>query len=108
MTLVCHHPELASNRFKYFTITPTWRENGAVIDILDGSIYTADPVDLTRTFLNITITVDHFRDKSFKYSCLLQLAENGLPTGELETSGEVTVDPVGQWVHCVCTLTIVY
>ena len=98
MTLVCHHPEVVSNRPKYFTTTPTWRENGAVIDIVDGTIYTADPVDLTRTFLNITITVDHFRNKSFNYSCLLQLAENGLPTGEVETSEEITVDPVGEFV----------
>ena len=51
------------------------------------------------TTLNISITVDHFRNKSFNYSCLLVLAENGLPTGEVETSGEVTIDPVGEWVY---------
>ena len=97
MILVCHHPDLASNRSKYFITTPTWSENGAVIDIANGSIYTDETVsDLTRTFLTITITVDHFRNKSFKYSSLLQLAENGLPTTEVETSGEVTIDPVGE------------
>ena len=96
VTLMCHHPELASNRPKYFITTPTWRENGTVIDIADGTIYTADPVDLTCTLLNINITVDHFRNKFFKYSCELLLAdENGLPY-EVETSREVTVDPVGE------------
>ena len=94
---MCHHPELASNRSRYFSTGPAWKEDGAFIDILDGTIYTEDPVDLAQTFLNITITVDHFRNKSFKYSCVLVLAgENRLPTGEVETSGEVTVDPVGE------------
>ena len=97
VTVVCHHPEVVSNRPKYFTTTPSWRENGAVINIVDGTIYTADPVDLTCTFLNITITVDHFRNKSFNYSCLLVLAENGQPSGS-QTSDEVTVDPVGELV----------
>ena len=96
VTLVCHHPELATNRSKYFTTTPTWRENGAVIDILDGTIYTADPIDLTHTTLTINITVDHFRNKSFKYFCVLILAgEDGDASGS-EKSEEVTVDPVGE------------
>ena len=96
MTLVCHHPELASNRGQYFRSTPVWRENGVEI-IAPATIYTTETVaDLTRSFLNITIAVDHFRNKSFIYSCLLILAENGRPTGELETSENVTLDPVGE------------
>ena len=55
--------------------------------------------DLTHTTLPINITVEHFRNKSFKYSCVLVLAENGLPSGEVETSENVTVDPVGEWVY---------
>ena len=56
--------------------------------------------DLTSTTLTINITVDHFRNKSFNYSCLLALAENGLPTGEVETSENVTLDPVGECMLC--------
>ena len=99
MTLVCHHPEVVTNRSRYFSATPTWTEDGVVIDIADGTIYTTETVvDFTHTFLNITITVNHFRNKSFKYSCELLLADdNGRPTSEVETSGVVTVDPVGEW-----------
>ena len=94
---MCHHPEVVSNPGRYFTLTPTWRENGTSITIADGTIYTTETVaDLTQTFLNISITVNHYRKKSLNYSCVLVLAENGLPTGEVETSGEVTVDPVGE------------
>ena len=82
-----------------------------VIAIVDGTIYTTEIVaDLTHTLLNITITVDHFRNKSFKYSCELVLAdENGRPSGEVETSGEITVDPVGELVvHAnVYTCTVI-
>ena len=98
MTLVCHHPEVVTDRSRYFSPIPTWTEDGVVIVPADDTIYTTETVaDLTHTFLNITITVDHFRDTSFKYSCELILAdENGRPTSEVETSGEVTVDPVGE------------
>ena len=98
MTLVCHHPEVVSNRSRYFSPIPTWTEDGVVIIIADGTIYTTETVaDLTCTLLIINITVDHFRDKSFEYSCELILAdENGRPTSEVETSGVVTVDPVGE------------
>ena len=100
MTLVCHHPEVASNRSRYFSTGPAWREDGIGITPSTG-IYSAADIseDHTHTTLNITITVDHFRNKSFNYSCLLALAENGVPTGEVETSEEVTVDPVGEWVY---------
>ena len=103
VTLVCHHPELASNRSKYFGTAPAWRENGVVI-IPSTDIYLHDDTseDLTHTTLNITITVDHFRNKSFNYSCLLVLDENGLPSGA-ETSPEVTVDPVGECMDSICT-----
>ena len=97
MTLVCHHPEVVSDRSKYLTTTPIWRENGAVIDILDGTIYTVDPIDLTCTFLTINITVDYFRNKSFNYSCLLVLAgKTILQPGGVETSNKITVNPVGE------------
>ena len=75
--------------------------------------------DSTSTTLNITITVDHFRNRSFYYSCLLVLAgPNGLPSGEFETSANATIDPLGEWVlleivclhistkGCSCALTI--
>ena len=99
VTLVCHHPEVAGNPGRYFTTTPIWRENGVGITPSTG-IYLHDDTseDLINTTLTITITVDHFRNKSFNYSCILALAENGIPTGEVETSGEITVDPVGEWV----------
>ena len=55
--------------------------------------------DLMSTTLTINITVDHFRNKSLYYSCLLVLAgPNGLPTGEVEPSQNVTIDPIGEWV----------
>ena len=96
VTLVCHHPELASNPGRYFTSTPHWRENGVGITPSTGIYSTADTSeDLTHTTLNITITVDHFRNMSFNYSCLLVLTENGLPSGS-QTSQEVTVDPAGE------------
>ena len=111
MTLVCHHPEVATNRSRYFSPIPTWTEDGVVIAPADGTIYTTETVaDLTHTLLTITITVDHFRNKSFKYSCELLLAdEKGRPFGEVETSGEVTVDPVGELlVHTnVYTCTVI-
>ena len=96
VTLVCHHPEVASNPGRYFLQPVAWEENGLGITPSTG-VYLQDHTseDLTHTTLTITITVDHFRNKSFNYSCLLLLAENGLPTGDVETSGEVTVDPVG-------------
>ena len=102
VTLVCHHPEVASNPGRYFSSGPTWRENGVGITPSTG-IYLQDDTseDLTRTTFTINITVDHFRNKSFNYSCELALAENGLPTGEVETSGEVIVDPVGEWVFVI-------
>ena len=100
MTLVCHHPEVASNPGKYLSNGPLWRESGVGITPSTG-IYLQDDTseDLTHTTLTINITVDHFRNKSFNYSCFLVLAENGLPTGEIETSGVITVDPVGEWVY---------
>ena len=74
MILVCHHPEVVSKPGRYFIVTPVWKEDDRVISIIDGTIYTTETVaDLTRTFLNITITVDHFRNKSFNYSCELLL-----------------------------------
>ena len=97
VTLVCHHPELVSNPGRYFTTIPQWREDGVVITPSTGIYSLADTSeDLTRTTLTINITVDHFRNKSFNYSCLLVLAENELPSGEVETSENVTVDPVGE------------
>ena len=102
MTLVCHHPELASNPGKYYDTEPLWRENNGKISATGGTIYTEDSVSSNQTFLNITIAVDHFRNKSFKYSCELALAdENGRPSGEVETSENITVDPVGECMYQV-------
>ena len=68
-----------------------------------GIYSTADTSeDLMNTTLTISITVDHFRNKSYNYSCELVLTENGLPTGEVEPSDNVTVDPVGEWAVHVC------
>ena len=112
VTLVCHHPELASNPGRYFSTGPQWRENGVWIMPSTGVYFPADTSeDLTRTILTINITVDHFRNKSFNYSCVLALADkDGLPTGEVETSENVTVDPVGEllvytkvYIHTVIT-----
>ena len=101
MTLVCHHPELASNPGRYFSQPTAWEENGVGITPSTGIYLQPDTSeDLTHTTLNITIRVDHFRNKSFHYSCLLVLAENGRPTGEVETSENVTVDPVGECLIC--------
>ena len=108
VTLVCHHPDLASNSGGYITTVPTWRENGVGITPTTG-IYLQDDTseDLTHTTLTINITVDHFRNKSFNYSCFLVLA---MPVGELETSGVVTVDPVGECtVHgCIQLVLIIH
>ena len=100
VTLVCHHPEVVSNRSRYFIVTPTWRENGRGVNLTAGSVFTAATAgDLTHTVLNITVAVKKFRNKSFNYSCVLLPGQNGLPTGEVETSQEVTVDPVGEWIY---------
>ena len=98
MTLVCHHPELATSPGKYHTSTPQWWENGERIKSFVGTVFTADTSpDKTSTNLTIDITVDHFRNKSFYFSCLLVLAgPNNLPTGEVETSGNLTIDPIGE------------
>ena len=100
VTLVCHHPELASNPGKYFSTGPSWREDGVGIRPSTGVYLQTDTsVDLTSTTLTINITVDHFRNKSFNYSCLLVLAENGQPSGsQTRLNLEVTVDPVGEWM----------
>ena len=105
MTLVCHHPELATNTQtqKYHSTAVSWKENGVGLtpshDIY-SQVVTAK--DFMNTTLNITITVDHFRNKSFNYSCSLVLADE---TGEAygsENSGNITVDPLGEQC-CVCT-----
>ena len=97
MTLVCHHPEVATNPKKYFITTPGWNENGEEITPADDTIYSTETVaNLSLTFLRVNITVDHFRNKVFSYSCSLVLAdENGDASGS-ERSGVVTVDPVGE------------
>ena len=107
VTLVCHHPDLASNPGRYITTVPAWREDGVGITPSTG-IYLRDDTseDHTHTTLTINITVDHFRNKSFNYSCFLVLA---VPVGELETSGMVTVDLVGEllvYTH-VYTCTVI-
>ena len=62
-----------------------------------GSVFTAETAqDLMNTTLTINITVDHFRNKSFYYSCFLVLA--GASAVQLETSQNVTIDPIGEWV----------
>ena len=107
MNLVCHHPELASSPGKYFSSDPDWRENRVKITPSTG-IYLQDDTseDLTRTTLTINITVDHFRNKSFNYSCLLVLAVKGQPSGS-QSSDEVTVDPVGELVYmCIYSVFI--
>ena len=100
MTLVCHHPEVVNNSEtrKYVTTVPTFREDGVGITPRDGTPFTVETAaDHTHTNLTINITVDYFRNKSFNYSCILVLADgNGRDTGELESSGNVTVDPVGK------------
>ena len=109
MTVVCHHPETVSNPDKYFTTTPQWRENGVRITPAVDTMFTAETsTDYTLTTLNIKITVDHFRNKSFKYSCYLVLADGyGEPSGTNE-AGYVTVDPVGKYVLVyLCDLTII-
>ena len=104
MTLVCHHPEVASNPEGYSTNGPVWRENGVAIRPTTGIYLQTDTSeDLMNTTLTISITGDHFRNKSFNYSCQLQIAENGIPTSEVKTSPEVTVDPVGELLYlCRC------
>ena len=61
--------------------------------------FTADTsLDYATTTLTINITVDHFRNKSFDYLCILALAmDNGLPSGEVDISGIVTVRPYGEY-----------
>ena len=95
---MCHHPELATDPEKYITAIPQWRENGEKIALFIPSVFTAETaVDLTHTTLTISVTMDYFKSKSFNYSCLLVLAgENELHTGGVESSEEVTVDPVGE------------
>ena len=98
VTLVCHHPEVASNPGGYIGTGPAWKEDGVVIYSF-GGIYLSDVIseDLTSTTLTITITVDHFRNKSFNYSCLL-VSFDGNWSPHVETSQEISVDPVGEWV----------
>ena len=103
VTLVCHHPEVASNPMRFSPAL--WRENG--VGIFFGGVYleTDTSEDLTRTTLTINITVDYFRNTSFNYSCLVYSSDSyWLPTIEVD-SGEVTVDPVGE---CVLVLYSVY
>ena len=102
MTLVCHHPELATNPGKYYSTALVWRENGVGIAVADDTIYSTETIaNLSLTFLRVNITVDHFRNKVFNYSCSLALAdENGDASGS-DRSGEVIVDPVGE-SGCKC------
>ena len=42
VTLVCHHPELASNPGRYLITTPLWRENSVGITPSTGVYLQAD------------------------------------------------------------------
>ena len=98
VTLVCHHPELATNTQtqKYFSTTVSWREDGVVITPSNGIYSKVDTAeDLMNTTLNITITEDHFRNKSFGYSCSLVLADETGEASDSEKSADITVDPIG-------------
>ena len=100
MTLVCHHPEVVTDLEKYLTSAPTWRENSVLITVADDTIYSTETVaNKSLTFLRVNITLDHFRNKSFYYSCYLVLA--GASAGQLETSGNVTIDPIGERVFFI-------
>ena len=97
VTLVCHHPEVATTFGRYLISTPGWREDGVGITPAIGTVFTSETApDLVSTALTINITVDHFRNRSFYYSCFLVLA--GASAGQLETSQNVTIDPIGEWV----------
>ena len=107
VTLVCHHPEVASNPERYFSQPTAWEENGVEITPIPGTMFTDEIAkDRKSSTLNINITVDHFKNKSFNYSCLLVLAKNGLPSSEVERSENVTIDPVGEWVVYVCMYVV--
>ena len=101
MTLVCHHPELVNNTGRYFDTRPSWTENGRVVLIIDGAIYSAETlVNLSLSFLRINITMGHFRNQVFNYSCEFVLADvNGRPTSSVGASRIIIVDPVGE---CGC------
>ena len=88
VTLVCHHPELASNPGRYLSIFPHWRENGVWVSPGPfGEEYLQHNAseDFTHTTLTINITVDHFRNKSFNYSCSL-ISPYNLLSSPVETS----------------------
>ena len=93
VTLVCHHPEVATDPERYFTTVPEWREDGKSIPPLSN---TETSADLTYTTHAINITTKHFKGKSPNYTCFLILDKNGHP-GNIETSENITVDPVGEW-----------
>ena len=108
MSVVCHHPELAVRNHRYSVSTPEWWENGKTIFVASEAEFTADTsADLTTTTLTINITVGHFRNKSFDYLCVLALAmDNGLPSGEVDISGIVTVRPYGEYFSQMYTVCI--
>ena len=98
MTLVCHHPELATNTEtqKYFSTAISWREDGVVITPSNGIYSQVDTAeDLMSSTLSITITGDHFRNKSFGYSCSLVLVDETGEASGSEKSADITVDPIG-------------
>ena len=98
VTLVCHHPELASNFDKYFDTEPGWRENNTKITSTTGIyIHEDTSEDRTHTNLTVNITVKHFKNKSFNYLCLLVLADEDGEASGSEKSGVVTVDPIGKY-----------
>ena len=60
-----------------------------------GTEFTAETAqDSMSTALTINVTVDHFRNKSFYYSCFLVLA--GASAGQLEVSQNVYISPIGE------------
>ena len=108
VTLVCHHPELANNTQtqKYFSTAVSWREDGVVITPSNGIYSQVDTAeDLMSSTLNITITVDHFRKKSFGYSCSLVLADETGEASGSEKSADITVDPLGEQYTTLQTYT---
>ena len=66
-----------------------------------GSLYTANTSpDKTRTTLTINITVDHFRNKLFNYTCFFILSNSD----EVESKA-VIIDPIGECVSN-CSLNV--
>ena len=91
VTLVCDHPELATNPSQYKWLLAFWFKNGVHFNPGERSdIYTTSRNN-QHTNLTINIAIGYFGGKAFNYSCVLDQND-----GTLIMSENIAIVPLGE------------